>query len=87
MLGKHIRNDPASITVDKLDYMLAYTDRLLITFFDYKPDVEIHGFQHEAFDKYAGIHRTDTAWVKVGRGGLFGGSRAYLEVACKLLFT
>jgi hypothetical protein len=64
--------------------MLTFLDRLLITFFDYTPWTEVHGFEHNAFDRYIGHSPSDNTPVMVGRGGIFGGSRAYLEVASTL---
>ena len=61
--------------------MLSFLDRLLITFFDYEPFAEIHGFEHRRFDEFLGVDASDKKPLKIGRGGVFGGPRAYLEAA------
>jgi hypothetical protein len=43
--GAHNCNDPVGIEPSKLNYMLSFLDKLLITFFDYEPYTEIHGFE------------------------------------------
>jgi hypothetical protein len=71
------------VNPEKLPYMLSFMDRLLITFFDYEPFTEIHGFEHEPFDRYLNVATNDRTPLRIGRGGIFGGTREYLEVACK----
>ena len=82
--GKHNCNDVRRINKKKERYMTSFLDRLLITYFDYDPYTEVHGFSHEPFDQYLGVDVRDRKAVKVGRGGIFGGNRAYLEVASEL---
>ena len=37
--------------------------------------------QHAAFDAYLGVSPSSGVPLKIGRGGIFGGTRAYLEAA------
>ncbi|KAI0558802.1 hypothetical protein FGB62_186g018 [Gracilaria domingensis] len=55
-------------------------DKLLMTHFDYTPSTEVHGFEYSAFNGYCNIENaTERQNVKVGRGGIFGGSAFVLE--------
>ena len=57
-------------------------DKLMITYFDYQPSREIHGFEKRAFFQFTGVEDVGhTTEVIVGRGGIFGGTKEYLEVA------
>ncbi|CAE7938710.1 unnamed protein product, partial [Symbiodinium sp. KB8] len=78
--GGHLCNNPNSFSPGKhWDYFRTrYFDKLFITFFDYTPDNEVHGFEAKAYQKFIG---TKNLPVKVGRGGVFGGTRGYLEAA------
>lgn len=55
-------------------------DKFLLTTFDYMPDTEVHGFEYKAFNEYCNIGSAEKRQlVKVGRGGIFGGSAFVLE--------
>jgi hypothetical protein len=57
-------------------------DRLLISFQDSEPEEQhLLGFNLAAFSSYLGRSTLDVSPVKLARGGVTGGSRAYLEVA------
>ncbi len=54
--------------------------KFLMTYFDYTPSTEIHGFAYQNFNDYLNIRdRTQRQMVKVGRGGIFGGSAYSVE--------
>lgn len=54
--------------------------KLLLTHFDYTPSTEVHGFEYKAFNSYCNQKNIDERQlVKVGRGGIFGGSAFVLE--------
>ena len=57
---------------------------MLITYFDYEPWGEIHGFEEAAFRKYIGVDKKTNKIVRVGRGGIFGGTKEYLEVTAEV---
>ena len=59
----------------------AHFDKLLITYFDYEPNTEIHGFKRKPFFDYIDYRARS---ILVGRGGIFGGTREYLEVASQV---
>ncbi len=42
---------------------------------------QVHGFTHQKFDEFIGLDPNSRVPVKVGRGGVFGGTRPYLEIA------
>merc|ERR1712137_1177575 len=77
--GGHLCNDPKQITADNIDAFTSHFDKLLITYFEYEPWGEIHGFEEKAFRRY--IDAPKDRILHVGRGGVFGGTKEYLEVA------
>ncbi len=67
---------------DNLKTITKHMDPFLFLSYPYEPEREIHGFDVEAIDRYAG------APVKyVCRGGLFGGHRDYLPSALADYYT
>lgn len=79
--GGHLCNDPWNLKETQIQLFKDHFDKLLITFFDYEPVSEIHGFEREAFAEYTGNY---DFIVRVGRGGVFGGTREYLNVAAEM---
>jgi len=79
--GGHLCNDPQAIGPDNSDVFRTHFDKLLITYFDYEPTLEVHGFERKAFLDYLDYRGR---YVLVGRGGIFGGSRAFLEVGAEI---
>ncbi|HYG26550.1 MAG TPA: WlaTC/HtrL family glycosyltransferase, partial [Caulobacteraceae bacterium] len=59
---------------DAFRRLAARHDRLLLLAYPYEPEREVHGFDAEALARLSGVERT--RWV--ARGGLFGGSAAYV---------
>lgn len=54
--------------------------KFLLTYFDYKPTDEVHGFAYREFNDYLNLQDRDNRHtVMVGRGGIFGGSQYVLE--------
>lgn len=53
--------------------------KLLLTYFDYLPATEVHGFEYAAFNKWVNINSDERKSVYVGRGGIIGGSRFIIE--------
>lgn len=83
MPGGHNCNDPDGLGQEEMKFFQEQMfDKLMITYFDYEPAGEIHGFEKRAFFRFTGVedvgHSTE---VIVGRGGIFGGTKEYLEVA------
>lgn len=69
---------------DKNDHILKahMIDKLLLTTFDYKPSLEVHGFEYRAFNRYCNQAKMDErVMLKIGRGGIFGGSAFVVEYA------
>ena len=55
-------------------------DKFLLTTFDYTPSTEVHGFEYQAFNKYCNKPNYEKQQlVRVGRGGIFGGSAFVME--------
>jgi len=79
--GGHQCNDPEGINDENAQLFKEHFDKLLITYFDYEPVDEIHGFKKRAFWDFIG---NQDFIVRVGRGGIFGGTREYLEVASEV---
>eukprot|EP00178_Gracilaria_changii_P021195 TRINITY_DN63089_c0_g1_i1.p1 TRINITY_DN63089_c0_g1~~TRINITY_DN63089_c0_g1_i1.p1 ORF type:complete len:1081 (+),score=176.54 TRINITY_DN63089_c0_g1_i1:94-3243(+) len=67
---------------DKNDHIMRahMVGKLLLTTFDYTPASEVHGFEYQAFNRYCNMQRPEERQlVRVGRGGIFGGSAFVLE--------
>eukprot|EP00808_Paulinella_micropora_P021990 g18100.t1 len=60
-------------------------DQYVLTYFNYGPAGEVHGFRGDKFAKMCGIPPHDRHPVKVVRGGILGGPRA-LCIAVELLY-
>lgn len=55
-------------------------DKFLLTTFDYTPADEVHGFEYETFNSYCNLENPKNRQkLRVGRGGIFGGSAFVLE--------
>lgn len=55
-------------------------NKFLLTTFDYTPVSEVHGFEYSAFNKFLNLaNNQKQQLVKVGRGGIFGGSAFVVE--------
>ena len=55
-------------------------DRFLLTTFDYTPSTEVHGFEYTDFNRFCNKpNPSQRQVVRVGRGGIFGGSAFVLE--------
>lgn len=55
-------------------------EKFLLTTFDYTPATEVHGFAYEQFNAYCNRENIKKQQlVRVGRGGIFGGSAFVLE--------
>lgn len=54
-------------------------DKFLMTLFDYTPSTEVYGFKNNTFNEYCKKTPQERQLVKVGRGGIFGGSVFALE--------
>lgn len=79
--AKHNCRDPKGMT-PKTDHILRahMFDKFLVTYFDYVPNQEVHGFEYKAFNSYLNFHDKATKrTLKIGRGGIFGGSAWVLE--------
>lgn len=79
--AKHNCRRPKKMTPKNDHIIRAHMfDKFLLTTFDYTPSTEVHGFEYKAFNKYCNRQNTDKRQlVKIGRGGIFGGSAFVLE--------
>ena len=80
-IGGHQCNDPERIRESNLGVFREHFDKLLITYFEYEPNQEIHGFKRKEFFDYIDYR---SRYVLVGRGGVFGGTKEFLEVASEV---
>jgi Bacterial protein of unknown function (HtrL_YibB) len=81
MDAKHNCRNPVKLTPRSDHIIRAHMiDKLLLTYFDYMPATEVHGFEYSSFNSWLNIHNKNRQTVKVGRGGIFGGSAFVLEV-------
>jgi Bacterial protein of unknown function (HtrL_YibB) len=78
--AKHNCRNPKAIT-PKSDHIIRahMFDKFLVTHFDYTPATEVHGFEYRSFNEWLNIADKSAVNVKVGRGGIFGGSAFILE--------
>lgn len=79
--SKHNCQRP-SIMTHKNDHILRahMLNKFLMTTFDYTPVKEVHGFEYSAFNRFLNSKTpNERNLVKVGRGGIFGGSAFVLE--------
>lgn len=79
--GGHLCNDPSGLTPSNAEVFHRHFDKLLITYFEYEPWGEVHGFKDDPFREY--INCQDPILL-VGRGGVFGGTKEFLEVSAEV---
>lgn len=79
--SKHNCRNPKKFTPKNDHIIRAHMfDKFLMTHFDYTPSSEVHGFEYKAFNAHCNMNNVeDRQLVKVGRGGIFGGSAFVLE--------
>jgi hypothetical protein len=78
--AKHNCRNPKAVTPRSDHIFRAHMfDKFLLTYFDYVPANEVHGFEYRAFNEWLNIADKTPVMVKVGRGGVFGGSAFILE--------
>lgn len=79
--AKHNCRQPKKFTPKNDHIIRAHMfDKFLMTHFDYTPSTEVHGFEYKAFNEYCNMNNPqERHLVKVGRGGIFGGSAFVLE--------
>jgi hypothetical protein len=78
--AKHNCRNPKEVTPRSDHIFRAHMfDKFLLTHFDYLPADEVHGFEYKSFNEWLNIPDKKPVLVKVGRGGVFGGSPFILE--------
>lgn len=79
--AKHNCQNPKAMTPKNDHIIRAHMfDKFLLTHFDYTPKAEVHGFEYTAFNQYCNMDNpAEQGIVKVGRGGIFGGSAFVIE--------
>jgi hypothetical protein len=78
--AKHNCRNPKLVTPRSDHIIRAHMfNKLLLTYFDYTPGTEVHGFAHAAFNSWLNINSRERQVVKVGRGGIIGGSPFVIE--------
>lgn len=79
--SKHNCRDPRYFTPLNDHIVRAHMfEKFLLTTFDYTPNSEVHGFEYEKFNAYCNMNDPKSKqMVRVGRGGIFGGSAFVLE--------
>lgn len=77
---KHNCRNPLLITPRSDHIFRAHMfGKFLLTYFDYDPVQEVHGFEYQKFNEWINLPAANKVTVKVGRGGVFGGSAFILE--------
>jgi Bacterial protein of unknown function (HtrL_YibB) len=78
--AKHNCRNPTKLTPRSDHIVRAHMlDKFLLTYFDYVPATEVHGFEYGAFNSWVNIYDKQRHMVKIGRGGIFGGSPFVIE--------
>lgn len=79
--AKHNCQNPRDMTPKNDHIIRAHMfDKFLLTHFDYTPYTEVHGFEYTAFNQFCNMEgAAEREIVKVGRGGIFGGSAFVME--------
>ena len=75
--------NPGYFTHDKvIDKLPLVTDNFFFVCFDYRNEVEVHGFETPVLDKYCMYENNREGQItKVARGGVFGGTKASIKHA------
>lgn len=78
----NICHDPQHLTPNREANILRYLGKLLTTTYSFSAlTQEIKGFPRAAFNEYVGRAGSDPSPLTLAKGGILGGTRAYLEVA------
>ncbi len=79
--AKHSCMDPANMNEKKDHILRAHMfGKFLLTYFDYSPAEEVHGFEYAPLNEFLNLRPNQRRqMIKVGRGGIFGGSEFVIE--------